>query len=522
MPSRIPLYFTVLLALCCALAHAATANINAPAPPSTNLPAGLREILTLEDGTRIQVEEFPGVSKLAFLKHMFTSSTVHVRCPGYKDFSVFHGRSVEDVREAYGRGEKAWCGWERFMGRSAEVCIVPVPVFDSSYVAVAKPKSWLSGRAGALVGNLNRDALASSGACSMTRIHELSVPRLLSALMGAFFFSAAPQLAENTPFRLAGGSIGFAALSSLIVLFVLYRSLPQRRSFVFGSVLFGSTVAAAIRYIFGTWLPSFNQLIKNPIVLGYTALSALMGLAMTYYFNDTSNHKINIMLRVALQLSGLGMLAGSASSKEGAVFNVFAVIAWRLVPLFKQERSMIRVLRRAKDAVQHDFQGSILVEEQPLTPLQRAAAAFASTPRTPPAAGAATAEATPFTAAGRAVAGAVASATQVPSPLVERGLILNVETGKTIQIGKGTYNKLRDDGYDVDFINGTITPPGARGGGGSGSGGVSGASGGAVSRGRKSVGGSGGGRGRSASAGKKKSGGGGGGGTPRSKSRRKE
>jgi uncharacterized membrane protein YgcG len=224
------------------------------------------------------------------------------------------------------------------------------------------------------------------------------------------------------------------------------------------------------------------------------------------------------MLRVALQLLGLGMLAGSASSKEGSVVAVLSVIAWRLAPLFKQERSMLRVLRRAKDAVQHDLQESMLVDggsgEQPLTPLQQAAAAFASTPRTPTTAGAATAT-TPLTSAGRAVVGAVATAAQVPSPLVERGLILNVETGKTIQIGKGTYNKLKDDGYDVDFISGTITPPGAgpRGGNGS-SGGVSGgASAGVVSRGRKS--GSGGGsadRGRSASAGKKS--------TPRSRSRR--
>jgi len=511
-----PLYSTVLLALCCTLAHAATANIKTPAPASINLPAGLREILTLEDGTRIQVEEFPGASKWAMLKHMFTSSTVHVRCPGYKDFSVFHGRSVEDVREAYGRGEKAWCGWERFMGRSAEMCVVPVPVFGSTYVAVAKPKSWLSDRSSALT----FDALA---ACSMKRVHELSMPRVLSALMGAFFFSAAPQLAESTPFRLAGGSIGFAALSSLVVLFVLYRSLPQRRSFVLGSVFFGSTVAAAIRYIFGTWLPSFHQLIRNPIVLGYSVLSALMGLAMTYYFNDTSNRKINTMLRVALQLSGLGMLAGSASSMGGAIFNVLAVIAWRLAPMFKQERSMIRVLRRAKDAVQHDFKESILVEdEQPLTPLQQAAAAFTSIPKTPPSAGigagAAAAENNQFTSAGRAAAGADTSAAQVPSPLVERGLILNAETGKTIQIGKGTYNKLRKEGYTVDFIDGTITPPGAAPRRGS-EGGVAGTSSGAVSRGRKSVGGSGGARGRSASAGKRSSSGSRGG-TPRSKSKK--
>jgi hypothetical protein len=56
-------------------------------------------------------------------------------------------------------------------------------------------------------------------------------------------------------------------------------------------VLFGSTLAAAARYAFGTWLPSVAQLVRNPLTLAYLVLSSLAGLALTYYFNDVSNHK---------------------------------------------------------------------------------------------------------------------------------------------------------------------------------------------------------------------------------------
>lgn len=43
--------------------------------------------------------------------------------------------------------------------------------------------------------------------------------------------------------------------------------------------------------------------------------------------------------------------------------------------------------------------------------------------------------------------------------LVKRGRILNVQTDRIIRIGKDTYNKLYLKNYEIDFRNGTITPP---------------------------------------------------------------
>jgi len=45
------------------------------------------------------------------------------------------------------------------------------------------------------------------------------------------------------------------------------------------------------------------------------------------------------------------------------------------------------------------------------------------------------------------------------SEIVKRGKIVNVETDRTIGIGKSTYNNLFMKGYVVDFVEGTITPP---------------------------------------------------------------
>ena len=50
------------------------------------------------------------------------------------------------------------------------------------------------------------------------------------------------------------------------------------------------------------------------------------------------------------------------------------------------------------------------------------------------------------------------------SSLFGRGLIFNEETGKTIKIGKGTYQRLLEKGYKADLKNGTMTPPSAAAG----------------------------------------------------------
>jgi len=58
------------------------------------------------------------------------------------------------------------------------------------------------------------------------------------------------------------------------------------------------------------------------------------------------------------------------------------------------------------------------------------------------------------------------------SPLIQRGLIYNEESGRTIQLGKPTYTRLINSGYQVNEQEGTLTPPPATGNAnGSGSGG---------------------------------------------------
>lgn len=69
-----------------------------------------------------------------------------------QDYRVFTGGSMDEVRAAYARSERAWCGLAHFLNGSPN-CTVAARPHGSTFVAVAKPKSWLGAcRAGAGAG----------------------------------------------------------------------------------------------------------------------------------------------------------------------------------------------------------------------------------------------------------------------------------------------------------------------------------------------------------------------------------
>jgi hypothetical protein len=45
-----------------------------------------------------------------------------------------------------------------------------------------------------------------------------------------------------------------------------------------------------------------------------------------------------------------------------------------------------------------------------------------------------------------------------------RGLVMNTATGKNVQIGGATYNRLVLSGYSMDRARGILSPPGGAGG----------------------------------------------------------
>ena len=289
---------TLALLLWCL--HAWLALVSATQPSST--PPILQEVASLEDGTHVEVQVFSGASHWTIFQNYFTGTQVTVNCPDHRHFNVFTGRDVDTVREEMAHEHKAWCGVDWYVGNTPTTCIVSIPTFGPTAVAVRIPK-----------GHVHRSS-TQHAVCTMDRTVQFSTLKFLATVIGVFLFLSAPQLSTSTPFRLAGGSLCFASLSLILLLYFAYRSVPYKRSVAVVSFVFASSIAAALRFVFGVWIPSLGQLARNPLFLGYFVISWLVGLALTYYYNDPSDYKMNTLLKVALQLSGLGMVTVSAPS----------------------------------------------------------------------------------------------------------------------------------------------------------------------------------------------------------------
>lgn len=71
----------------------------------------------------------------------------------------------------------------------------------------------------------------------------------------------------------------------------LARSFPHRKKLLAAATVMGGSLAAAARYLLGSWLPRLTDLPRSPLFLAYLGLSALVGLTVTYWFNDASSVK---------------------------------------------------------------------------------------------------------------------------------------------------------------------------------------------------------------------------------------
>ena len=73
-------------------------------------------------------------------------------------------------------------------------------------------------------------------------------------------------------------------------------------------------------------LVSTSRYCRAQWALGYMAASGLIGLAVTYYYDDPANEKLNTILKTGLQLVGLAMVSLSTAAPEVSV-GVAAALA---------------------------------------------------------------------------------------------------------------------------------------------------------------------------------------------------
>ena len=63
------------------------------------------------------------------------------------------------------------------------------------------------------------------------------------------------------------------------------------------------------------------------VALGYLGASGLVGLAVTYYYDDEGNDKLKNILKYGLKMLGLALVASSTSKPEASVALACAIVA---------------------------------------------------------------------------------------------------------------------------------------------------------------------------------------------------
>ena len=438
------------------------------------------------------------------LVHAFTPRFARVGCcrVGTKDFMCEHVRSRVYVIRGDGSVEgqhsgwkhEAWCGLSYYVelyqiladrGRQAlhhatkahiriPWCHVPLPVYTpEDTVLDIVPRGGTRGDWATLLLQIENKTEARSvdlegiiedvisgnenahgGICVVQEVQQISVARCVIFMVGFVLVMFAHIISASTACRLAGGSLTFVAMSAVFLAYIVWRQIPHRKSLVAMLTLWGGAAIFIARYLLvgsddgePALLPS---LLRSPLCIAYLAVSGLVGMAVTYYFNDSHNEKLNTILKVGLQIIGVVCMMMSPTSLEaGAVLTVVTCASIYMYQWKHQNHTK----HSPKKNVPYDL--DIPNDNGWNNDVGSTPADGENTPSTP----------TVFRASTVAVP---------PSPkdfpdtsqlhsLVRRGKILNMETDRTIAIGKGTYNALFLRGYEVDFEKGTMTPPSTKG-----------------------------------------------------------
>ncbi|EFJ52140.1 hypothetical protein VOLCADRAFT_86990 [Volvox carteri f. nagariensis] len=171
--------------------------------------------------------------------------------------------------------------------------------------------------------------------------------------------------------RVTSGGLLFAVGSVLILIYVLARQMPGRRSMAATAMLLGSSSWGILRWLTGYWLPSGYALLHNRLLLAYLVVMGLLGAAVTYMYGGVENTRLNTVLRVGLQLFGFLLIymgTWTCSSLYAAVVAVALLHrCTTAINTALKRRSAQNALNKAQTASQTRA-GAEFEEKLPMTP----------------------------------------------------------------------------------------------------------------------------------------------------------
>eukprot|EP00775_Hariotina_reticulata_P013636 gene13635-13759_t len=208
-----------------------------------------------------------------------------------------------------------WCGWEHIL-KDPRVCQFSLSPLRDHYLAVDADDT-------SSFFNVGSPRLS----CEVFSMRELNMASMCLTFIGVMLYYNARSVSMSTYFRLSSGTVLFVTGAAAVLAFIMMKNIPYRRSLAAFFAVSTSSLFAVMRWVYGTWLPNMHSVIYSKPFLIYLLVSGLVGLALTYWMDDTSNVKINTTIKVGLNLLGLLLVYFGISDERCAVGAVLLLVA---------------------------------------------------------------------------------------------------------------------------------------------------------------------------------------------------
>ena len=269
-------------------------------------------------------------------------------------FRVYVGKTESEVQEKREKGDAAWCGWRFVLEKAAglmdrnsrgggmnalnaeHACHVNMPTYGSYALGVdvsesggkkglfdrwgrgmkgggwklvvrggekgvVKKYAWQSETVemlsthGPMDGDDSNDSdvqQSSMNVCHVEHASEFSTFRAAVWMVGIAVLLNASRISTSLSFRLTAGALTFMGMSGILLLYIIWKNVPHKKSMIVTCSMFGGGMALLLRL---ARMPSEYLLgwFSSPIFYVYLGVSGLVGMAVTYYFTSEDDVKVS-------------------------------------------------------------------------------------------------------------------------------------------------------------------------------------------------------------------------------------
>lgn len=218
---------------------------------------------------------------------VYSEHACHVKMPTYGSYAlgvdVSEGGGKKGLFDRWGRGMQG--GQWKLVVRGGERSVVKKYSWQSESVEMITSDDVMDDRLG------SDERQSNMKVCYVEHMSAFSAIRAAIWMVGIAVLLNAPRISTSLSFRLTAGALTFMCMSGILLLYVIWKNVPHKKSMIVTCSMFGGGMALLLRL---ARMPSEYLLgwVSSPIFYVYLGVSGLVGMAVTYYFMSEDDVKV--------------------------------------------------------------------------------------------------------------------------------------------------------------------------------------------------------------------------------------